>query len=209
MYKWVQHHECLCEETVRKIALLSLLVEYLASLHRQAFWPAFKCGNLGLPNSAIFFSAEIVLHSTRKMPSMFILVQEHRIIVLMGYVRSSTTRIPHITDHSFSVLPLASPDLQRLKSGYQVVETIFYVCLTSLCRFQLQFSGLSPVVKYPTKNLGLSVCLYACMDVCPSDISRTIHPIYFTLGRCVAVDIRVCNVKCVEHVTCSILLPFA
>lgn len=33
------------------------------------------------------------------------------------------------------------------------------------------------------------------MHVCPSHISKIVQPIYFTLGECVAGDLRTCNVE--------------
>ena len=41
------------------------------------------------------------------------------------------------------------------------------------------------------------LCLYACMYVyvCPSHIWTSVHPIYFTLGGCIAEDQRKCSVN--------------
>lgn len=48
---------------------------------------------------------------------------------------------------------------------------------------------------YKARNICLSVCKYVCMYVCPSHISRTVYPIYFIFGRCIAGDTRECSVK--------------
>ena len=48
---------------------------------------------------------------------------------------------------------------------------------------------------YLTIKAGISVCLSVCMYVCLLRISKTVHPIDFTLGGCIAGDPRTCSVE--------------